>query len=67
VEKELRERKMKSRLVLQIHDELIIQTDPDEREQVEELLQRNMENAAELKVALLCDRNEGTSWYELKD
>ncbi|MGN1381981.1 MAG: DNA polymerase I [Eubacterium sp.] len=67
VEKELRERKMKSRLVLQIHDELIIQTDPDEREQVEELLQRNMESAADLKVALLCDRNEGESWYELKD
>lgn len=67
VEKELRERKMKSRLILQIHDELIIQTDPEERDQVEELLQRNMEGAADLKVALLCDRNEGESWYELKD
>ncbi len=67
VEKELRERNMKSRLILQIHDELIIQTSPDEQSEVEELLQRNMESAASLKVALLCDRNEGTSWYELKD
>ena len=67
VERELSERKMKSRLILQIHDELIIQTDPAEKEQVEELLQRNMESAADLKVALLCDRNEGESWYELKD
>ena len=67
VEKELRERKMNSRLILQIHDELIIQTDPEERGEVEELLQRNMEGAADLTVALLCDRNEGESWYELKD
>ena len=65
--RELRERGFASRLILQIHDELIIQTAAGEEEQVNELLLRNMETAAKLQVALLCDRNSGHSWYELKD
>ena len=64
--RELRERNLKSRLILQIHDELIIQTASGEEDLINELLVRNMEEAASLKVALLCDRNTGKSWYDLK-
>lgn len=66
VYRELRERNMKSRLILQVHDELIIRTRRDELAQVEELLIRNMENAMQLKVKLESDLNRGDTWYDLK-
>ena len=63
---ELKDRNLKSKLVLQIHDELIIEADNDELEIVKELLRRNMENAFELKVKLVCDMHTGSTWYDLK-
>ena len=62
----LRDRGLKSRLILQIHDELIIHTDLTELEEVRELLVSNMESAAAMNVALKADLNEGGNWYELK-
>jgi len=64
--KEIRERQLKSKLILQVHDELIIDTDPDEVEVVKELLSRNMESAFEMAVPLSVDMNVGKSWYETK-
>lgn len=66
VHKALKDAGLKSRLVLQIHDELIIETYEDEKETVRELLRENMENAYELKVKLIAEVNEGTDWYLLK-
>lgn len=66
VYREMKERGLKSKLVLQIHDELIIETAEDEKEVVEELLKRNMENAMTLKVKLTCDMNSAYNWYDLK-
>ena len=66
VDAELREREMKSKLVLQIHDELIVEAVPEELEQVEELLRRNMENAVELSVPLDCDMHSGKTWFDFK-
>ena len=63
---ELKDRNLKSKLVLQIHDELIIEAVNDELEIVKELLRRNMENAFELKVKLVCDMHTGSTWYDLK-
>ena len=63
----IRRENLSSRLVLLIHDELIIQTAEGEEEQVKTLLRECMEQAAEMKVALLVDMNQGKSWYELKD
>ena len=62
----LRDRKMKSKLILQIHDELIINAVPEEAEEIKNLLKTEMEKAAELKVKLSVDVNCGESWYELK-
>lgn len=65
--REMKEKNMKSRLVLQIHDELIISAVDSEADAVRELLVRNMENAMQLKVELICDLNSGKTWYDLKD
>lgn len=66
VYQELKERKMHSRLVLQIHDELIVEAFEDELDDVRELLTRNMEQAVTLSVPLTCDVNTGKTWYDLK-
>lgn len=63
---ELRERKLKSKLILQVHDELIIETHRSEIEQVKELVVRNMQQAMDLKVPLTADVNIGDNWYDAK-
>ncbi|HHV98105.1 MAG TPA: DNA polymerase I [Clostridiaceae bacterium] len=62
----LKERKMKSRLILQVHDELIVETYVDEKQAVEEILKECMENAVKLSVPLNIDIKSGKSWYETK-
>lgn len=62
----IKEQGLKSRLILQVHDELIINTYEDERAKVERLLTENMESAYEMTVSLRADLNEGSNWYELK-
>ena len=66
VYKELKERGFKSRLILQIHDELLIETAEEEKEQVAELLERQMKAAADLSVSLEVDLHTGYNWYEAK-
>ena len=66
VYRELKERFPESRLILQVHDELIIDCRNDQLEDVKELLVRNMESALELRVKLAAELNTGSSWYELK-
>lgn len=64
--RELKDRGMRSKLVLQIHDELIIETEPSELESVQELMRRNMEHALILEVPLVVDMKVGESWFETK-
>lgn len=66
VYKSLREHNMKSRLILQVHDELIIETYAVEKEQVEVLLRECMENEVCMKVPLVAEVKSGASWYETK-
>lgn len=66
VYKELKKRNLKSRIVLQIHDELLIETLLEEKEEVKEVLKTCMESAATLSVPLLVDVEEGASWYQTK-
>lgn len=66
VSKELLSRKLKSRLVLQVHDELMIETHMDEIEEVKSILQDGMESAAKLSVKLEIDMHQGANWYEAK-
>lgn len=62
----LKEKGLKSRLVLQVHDELLIETAKDELEQVMELLSGKMHNAAKLRVPLEIDMHYGDNWFETK-
>ena len=57
---------LKSKLILQVHDELIVEAEPDEREKVEIILREEMQNAAKLKVPLIVDLNSGKRWYDTK-
>lgn len=66
VYKELKERNLESKLILQVHDELIIMTHKHEEEVIKELLVRNMEGAMNLQVKLVSDLNVGNTWYDLK-
>lgn len=59
VNRELKEKRMKSRMILQVHDELLIETHPDEIETVKEILKRQMETAASLDVPLIADMQVG--------
>lgn len=56
--------KMKSRIVLQVHDELLIETKKSEVQTVKKLVKDSMERAASLSVPLIVDVREGNSWYE---
>ena len=62
----LKERKLKSKLILQIHDELLIETKDEEKEEVKNILKTSMENAIKLKVPLRADVSEAYNWYDLK-
>ncbi len=62
----LKEKKLKSKLILQIHDELLIETRKDEVEEVQKVLSHEMQNACELAVRLEIDLHTGTDWYEAK-
>ena len=66
VNQRLKDQKMKSRLVLQVHDELLIEAYEPELEEVQIILKEEMEHAADLKVPLEIDMHTGDNWYEAK-
>ena len=66
VARELKEKGLKSKLILQVHDELLIEAYEEELEQVKAILQEQMEQAADLQVPLIVDMHTGKNWYEAK-
>jgi DNA polymerase-1 len=64
VNRALKDGGFRSRLLLQIHDELLVETAVEEVEEVKRILKEKMEGAAELFVPLSADVQEGNSWYE---
>lgn len=66
VYRRLKSEGMKSRLVLQVHDELLIETHKDEVERVSAILEEEMKGAAQLSVELEVDMHQGNNWYEAK-
>ena len=67
VYKKLREEDLDARLILQVHDELIIEAAEKDKERAEKILKDEMENAVKLAVPMTVDVNSGRSWYEAKD
>ena len=66
VDAALKKQKLKARLVLQVHDELIVECPVKEAEQVKKIVTAEMENVAQLRVPLLAEAKVGASWYEAK-
>ena len=63
---ETQKRKLSSKLILQVHDELIVETAAEEKEAVISLLTECMENVMEMSVKLSVGVSSGRNWYELK-
>lgn len=57
---------LKSKLILQVHDELIVEAHKDEVDKVKQILSEEMQNAMELNVPLKVDMSTGHSWYDAK-
>ena len=66
VDQELRRRNMKSRIVLQVHDELLVEAFESETEDVVRILEDKMKHAAALRVALEVEATRGGSWFDAK-
>lgn len=66
VYQKLKEEGLKSRLILQIHDELLIETEASEEARVKEILETQMKEAAKLAVSLEVDLHTGKNWYDAK-
>ena len=66
VDRALREAGMRSRLILQVHDELLLECPPEEADRAAELLREAMEGAIELKVPLVAEVHRGKNWAEAK-
>ncbi len=64
--KKLKENNLKSKLILQVHDELLLEVFPEEEEIVREILTTQMQHAANLAVTLEIDLHTGKNWYEAK-
>ena len=66
VYKKKKKRKLKSKIVLQVHDEMMIEAPIEEKEQIKEILKQSMETAVTLKVPLIADISEASNWYDCK-
>lgn len=62
----LKAEKLKAKLIMQVHDELIIEAPASEADTVSAILKEEMENAVQLKVRLTADVNQGKTWYDAK-
>ena len=66
VNRRLKTENLKAKLILQVHDELIVEAPETEAKVVSKILKFEMENAAKLKVPLVADANIGNTWYDAK-
>lgn len=66
VYRRLKDENMKSRLIMQVHDELLVEAPENEREKAQLILREEMENACEMKVKLTADVSFGKDWYQAK-
>ncbi len=66
VDKEMEQLNLKSKLIVQVHDELVFEVAKEEKDILQELVRRNMQHAVELSVPLYVDDSFGKNWYEVK-
>ncbi len=66
VYRRLKDENMKSKLIMQVHDELLVEAPENEREKAQLILKEEMENSCRMKVKLTADVSSGKDWYEAK-
>ena len=66
VYRRLKECNLESKIVLQVHDELLLEVKKEELDEVKNILRESMENAAKLSVPLKVDMSTGDDWYQVK-
>ena len=66
VSKELKKRGLKSKIVLQVHDEMMIEAPENEKEEIKTIMQTEMESAIQLKIPLVAEISEAKNWYDCK-
>ena len=62
----MKEEHLESRMLIQVHDEVLIETKLSERDKVIEIVSNEMKNAASLSVELLAEAHDGATWYDAK-
>ena len=63
---EIKKRKLKSKIVLQVHDEMMIEAPIEEKEEIKTIIKNCMQTATELKVPLIAEISEANNWYDCK-
>ncbi len=66
VYRELKKRNLKSKIVLQVHDEMMLEVLPEEKEEIKVMMKDAMESAAKLDVPLIAEISEASNWYDCK-
>lgn len=66
VDNEIEKQGLKSKMIVQVHDELVFEVYPGEEERLQNIVRTNMENAMKLEVPLFVDDSFGINWYEVK-
>ena len=66
VYRRLKDENMQARLIMQVHDELLVEAPESEREKAQLILKEEMENACKMKVRLTADVSFGKDWYDAK-
>jgi DNA polymerase-1 len=66
VYREIEKRGLKSKIVLQVHDEMMVETVEEEKEEIKDIMKQSMESAIRLQVPLIADISEAKNWYDCK-
>ena len=66
IDEEIRRRKLQSRMTLQVHDELLFDVVPEEADEMQELVKREMESAATFSIPIVADIGLGSNWRDIK-
>ena len=66
VDKKMEENNLKSKLIVQVHDELVFEVEKGEEDILQKIVKEEMENAIKLNVPLIADDSFGKNWYEVK-
>ena len=66
VYKRLKDENLEAKIVLQVHDEMMIETSDKEKEQVKKIIKQEMESAIKLEIPLIAEISEAKTWYDCK-